>query len=152
MNKIKIFISKFNEYSANRLANIMTSMILFYFILILIIIPLFFQTPQGPVPWMQYILSVAFQAAALPILGFVSKKEGAAQAKLLEETHDAVMSEISMMKEDITCNKEMIEDIHKLLKLMEEDLKGEIEEKKYIKEIRDCLNTILNKKGTEDVL
>ena len=58
---------------------------------------LFWQRPNTLVGWITYISTAIFQASALPVLAFVSKKEGATQQALLQETHDTVMGELDKL-------------------------------------------------------
>jgi len=66
--KIRKTIEKINHWIAIKMSNGLSGMLCFWVILILDILPLFFQIPIGPVAWMQYIISVIFQSLALPVL------------------------------------------------------------------------------------
>jgi hypothetical protein len=91
----------FNEWLGDKLANWLSTMAMFYGVTFLVFLPLFFQRPNGLVGWAQYSSSVFFQGVALPVLGYVSKKEGDRNEKLMRETHDTVMKELSMIKKEL---------------------------------------------------
>ena len=61
---------------AEKLSNALSSMIMFWIITLLVIIPLFWNQPKDLVSWMQYIVSVFFQGVALPVLGYTAKLSG----------------------------------------------------------------------------
>jgi len=106
---------KLNDKIATILAEALSSMPLFYIIVFLVFIPLVWQKPDGPVGWAVFLSTVFFQAAALPVLGFVQKKESAKQMALIQETHDQVMAEISEVKamhKTITLELQIIKEIH----------------------------------------
>lgn len=90
---------KFNDWLGDRLAIFLSTMGCFYLIFALVIVPLFFQHPYDLVGWVQYIVQSIFQGVALPILGYVSKKAGDNQEKVLNETHDMVMEELKELKQ-----------------------------------------------------
>ncbi len=56
-----------------------------------------------------------FQGVALPILGYVSKKAGDNQEKVLNETHDTVMQELALVKEELTLAREERDSIQALI-------------------------------------
>ena len=93
-----ININKLNDKIGDKLAFWLSTMWMFYVITFLVVIPLFFQTPTGLVQWMQYVVSVFFQGVALPVLGYVAKKAGDQNEKVMTETHDAVMRELEIVK------------------------------------------------------
>ena len=88
----------FNEWFAIKLANALATMVMFFGVTFLTLSILFFQKPTTPLEWVQYIVQTFFQGVALPVLAFVAKIEGNKQQKLLQETHDAVMSEMKEIK------------------------------------------------------
>lgn len=89
---------KFNDWLGDKLSYLLSTMAMFYGVCFLVIAPLFFQRPDSLVAWMQYIISVFFQGVALPVLGYTAQKSGEVQAKILQETHDAVMAEFDIVK------------------------------------------------------
>jgi hypothetical protein len=114
---------KFNDWLGDRLSYFLSTMAMFYGIAFLVIAPLIFQKPANLVGWMQYIVAVFFQGVALPVLGYTSRKSGETQAKLLLETHDTVMSELSYIKEqqiyskeEIASQKKIILELHQIIK------------------------------------
>ena len=90
---------RFNEWLATKLADALATMVMFFGVTFLTLSILFFQAPKTPLEWVQYIIQTFFQGVALPVLAFVAKIEGKKQQKLLQETHDAVMSEMKEIKE-----------------------------------------------------
>ncbi len=91
-------MNSFNDWLGDKLSYVLSTMAMFYGITFLVIAPLFFQTPNTPVGWMQYVVSVFFQGVALPVLGYTSRKSGEVQARMLQETHDTVMKELDYIK------------------------------------------------------
>lgn len=106
---------RFNDWLADHLAVWLSTMAMFYGVTFLVIAPLFFQKPSNLVGWMQYIISVFFQGVALPVLGYTAKKSGDEQAKLLRETHDVVMDELTSIKSQQTMNQEEIASLKKII-------------------------------------
>lgn len=91
--------ARYNDLLGDKLAYWLSTMAMFYGVSFLVIAPLFFQRPESLVGWMQYSISVFFQGVALPVLGYVARKAGEKQEQLLQETHDAVMKELSYIQE-----------------------------------------------------
>ena len=77
-----------------------------YIITALVLAPLAFQRPQGLVGWMQYAISVLFQGAALPVLGYVARRAGENQERVLNETHATVIEELALIKEELALARE----------------------------------------------
>jgi hypothetical protein len=75
----------------------------------------FFQHPNDLVGWVQYVVQSIFQGVALPILGYVSMKAGENQERLLNETHDTVMKELELVKEELQLAKEERAEVQKLI-------------------------------------
>ena len=94
-------VNKINEWVAEKLANWLATIACLYAITFLTLTILFFQTPQTPLEWVQYSIQTFFQGVALPVLAFVAKISGTKQEKLLQETHDAVMDELSFVKDEL---------------------------------------------------
>jgi hypothetical protein len=90
-------LSRLNEMVANILADALSTMTCFWVITVMVVVVLFWQRPTTMVGWITYISTAIFQASALPVLAFVSKKEGASQQVLLQETHDTVMGELDKL-------------------------------------------------------
>jgi cell shape-determining protein MreC len=110
-----IFMRRFNDWFGDKLAFWLSTMGCFYLIFALVIVPLFFQHPTDLVGWVQYIVQSIFQGIALPVLGFVARLGGEKQERILNETHDAVMEELAMMKNELELEKEEREDLKKLI-------------------------------------
>jgi hypothetical protein len=100
---------KLNDWVADLLADALSTMACFWIITSMVIVVLFWQRPTTLVGWITYISTAIFQASALPVLAFVSKKEGARQQTLLQETHDATMEEMTR----ITKMVEELQDTHR---------------------------------------
>ena len=90
---------KFTDWLANKLADYLATMAMFYGVTILTLSILLFQAPRTPLEWVQYVVQTFFQGVALPVLAFVAKISGERQEKLLQETHDTVMNEMKEIKE-----------------------------------------------------
>jgi hypothetical protein len=81
------------------MAGWLSTMAMFYAITFLVLLPLHWQRPVGMVAWAQYLVSVFFQGVALPVLAFVAKQEGDRTTRLLQETHDATMKELGVLRQ-----------------------------------------------------
>jgi hypothetical protein len=124
MNKV---VEKINETIASILANTLSSIACFYVITSLILIALVWQKPHDIIGWIQYLIAFLFQGSALPVLGYVSKREGDESRKMLQETHDMVMSEFEFAKEERAHMKKeqgelthLLKDLHALQKKLNE--------------------------------
>ncbi len=87
----------------------------FYLIFALVIVPLFFQHPTDLVGWVQYIVQSLFQGVALPVLGYVARVAGEKQERVLSETHDTVMAELTLMKEELALAQQERSTLQKLV-------------------------------------
>lgn len=115
-------LDNYNEWLANKLADALATMTMFFGVALLTLSILFFQTPRTSLEWVQYIVQTFFQGVALPVLAFVAKIEGKRQQQLLQETHDTVMNEMKEIKELIAeLNKIEIEE-----KKIEAELEKEV--------------------------
>ena len=126
--KIKFIskLNKLNDWIGEKISYWLSTMTMFYLICIMIVIPLFFQRPDNLVGWIQYVIAVFFQGAALPVLGYVSRQVGDKQEKLIEETHSMVMKQFINMQNENNDLKQIIKDIHAqqdLQKIEDEELK-----------------------------
>jgi hypothetical protein len=101
-------LKRFNDWLGDKLAYWLSTMACFYLISIAILATLFFQRPQGVQAWLMFWVTVFFQGAALPVLGYVSRKAGERQEQILNETHDAVMEELALVKEQLALVKEQL--------------------------------------------
>ncbi len=106
----------FNEWLGDKLAIFLSTMGCFYLIFALVIVPLFFAHPNDLVGWVQYVVQSIFQGIALPILGYVAKKSGDNQENVLNETHDTVMKEFILIKEEMNALTELMKEIHQQTK------------------------------------
>jgi hypothetical protein len=73
-NQKQNLFQRFNDYLADRLSYLLSIMATFYFVSLLVVIPLFYSQPTSFVAWASYICSVIFQGIALPVLGYTSRK------------------------------------------------------------------------------
>lgn len=99
-------IKRFNDWLGDKLAYGLSTMTCFYLISVAILATLFFQQPQGVQAWLMFWVTVFFQGAALPVLGYVSRKSGEKQEQVINETHDMVMEELAMVKEQLEIARE----------------------------------------------
>ncbi len=110
---MKKFIEKFNAFCANRLSIILSSMWLFWALAIVLLV-LGIINPMGTVfDFVMYWISAVFQAIALPVLAFVSNIQGEKQQKVMKETHDAVVKEMRLLRQENAELKELL--LHKHL-------------------------------------
>jgi len=93
-------MKKFNDWMGDKLSNGLSSMIVFYVISFLVLVPLIVERPNSLIGWIQYMSTAVLQACALPLLGYTTNKQGNIQSKLLQETHDTVMNELKIVKKE----------------------------------------------------
>ncbi|HAU31439.1 MAG: hypothetical protein XD78_1081 [Desulfotomaculum sp. 46_296] len=105
------FIDRFNNLLAGKLADWLSTMAMFYGITFLVLLPLIWQRPASLVGWAQYLVSVFFQGVALPVLGFVAKKEGERNSRILQEIHDVVMGELAIVRAELDQAKDDRDDL-----------------------------------------
>jgi hypothetical protein len=109
-------IEKFNDYIADRLSYLLSVMATFYFVSLLVFIPLFYTQPTSIVAWASYLCSVVFQGIALPVLGYTSRKAS--------DKTDKVVGELYKITAEI---ERLVIMIEKQQEKIEEDI-GDIEE------------------------
>ena len=120
-------MKRFNDWVGDKLSDGLSSMAVFYLISFLVLVPLIVERPNTLITWIQYMSTAVLQACALPLLGYTTNKQGGMQSKLLQETHDAVINELTLIKKEQGFAKEqrkshseemaeiklIIEEIHK---------------------------------------
>ena len=119
-------MKNFDDWLGDKLSNGLSSMKTFYLIIFLVLVPLIVQRPGTFIGWIQYMSTAVLQAAALPLLGYTTRKQGDIQAKILKETHDTVMKELNLIRRQQIANKELAESQHKIIS----ELKAIISNKK----------------------
>ena len=112
-------IKKLNRFLANRLSIILSSMWLFWLLALILVIAGILQPPKGAYEIVMFWVSAAFQAIALPVLAFVSNIQGDRQEKIMRETHDAVMTEITLLRKEQAELKKLLEQTKKINKKSE---------------------------------
>lgn len=117
-------MQKFNNWLGDKLAFGLSTMAMFYVVSAFVILPLFLQRPHDLVGWIQYIVQSFFQGAALPVLGYVARKAGESQERVLLETHDTVMAEMRVVKEAVRLLHSEQKVIRQLVQLVVPPQKG----------------------------
>ena len=105
----------FNDWLGDKLSYWLSTMVMFYFITAMVLVSLAFQQPDGLVGWMQYAISVFFQGAALPVLGYVTRRAGEKQEQVINETHDIVLEELAVIKEQLALSREQHDELEALM-------------------------------------
>jgi len=108
-------IEMFNDWLGDKLSYWLSTMVMFYFITAMVLVSLAFQQPDGLVGWMQYAISVFFQGAALPVLGYVTRRAGEKQEQVINETHDIVLEELAVIKEQLALSREQHDELEALM-------------------------------------
>ena len=111
---MKNFYTKFNDYVGNKFSFALSTMEMFWIVLIIVLLPLLWQRPDSMIAWVQYVSTAVLQAVALPLLGYTTKKSGESQEKIIMETHDILMSELLEAKELRKQQLEMMVDIKEM--------------------------------------
>lgn len=122
-------MKRFNDWLGDKLANWLSTMAMFYIITAMVMVPLFFQRPQGLVAWMQYAISVFFQGAALPVIGYITRRAEEKQDLVVNETHDTVIEELRLIKEDLALAHEQRDELEALMTVICENSKFKIDER-----------------------
>lgn len=84
MKKLWEKVLWFNDWLADKLSYSLATMVMFYFVLSLVLIPLLYSQPANLVGWAAYICSVVFQGIALPVLGYTARKGSEKSDQILE--------------------------------------------------------------------
>jgi hypothetical protein len=108
-------LNRFNDWLGDKLAYWLSTMAMFYIITAMVIVPLFFQSPQGLVAWIQYAISVFFQGAALPVIGYITRRAEEKQNLVVNETHDTVIEQLRLIKEDLALAHEQRDELEALM-------------------------------------
>lgn len=93
-------MNNLNDIIGDKLSIALSSMYMFWLIFIVTMIPAFITPPSTITAWVQYLSSSVFQAAALPLINYTTNKGTKVQEKISLETHDAVMQELKIAKQE----------------------------------------------------
>ena len=122
-DKKTTWIERFNDYIADKLSFILSTMATFYIILTLTIIPLFYGLPSTPKDWATYLCTVIFQGIALPVLGYTSRKAGDKTDRMMEEMYK-MTTEIDRLVKLIESQEEkVIEEVDEILDIEKKNKK-----------------------------
>ncbi|MGG0187813.1 hypothetical protein [Bacillus rhizoplanae] len=127
-------IRRFNAWLGDKLALWFSTMACFYIIFGLVIVPLFFQHPNTLVEWVEYVVQTIFQGIALPVIGYVARIAGEKDEKVIGETHDTVMEELALVKEELALAREQYDALQKVEKIISETHDTVMEELTLVKE------------------
>ncbi|MCY0875377.1 MAG: hypothetical protein OWT28_03770 [Firmicutes bacterium] len=123
MHRLNESTRRLNDWLGDRLAFWLSTMACFYFITMLVVVPLFFSRPSGLVGWVQYLVQSIFQGVALPVLGYVARIAGERQEKVLTETHDNVSEQLGVLKDELRLAREerqalktLVHEMHKTIR------------------------------------
>ena len=119
LKRLLSHINHFNYWLMSGLANANASAWTFYLLVFAIIKVWTITPPHTPLDWLQQIVSILYQGAALPLISFVSKLEGDKQAKIINETHDTTLEEFKVLKD-------MHNDTHVMVQELTEMMKGKL--------------------------
>lgn len=106
---------RFNDWFGDKLAFGLSTMACFYIVSAFVLIPLIWQRPQGLIGWVQFLIQSLFQGAALPVLGYVARIAGEKQEQVINETHECVMQELSLVKEELALAREERDELKMLI-------------------------------------
>ena len=94
-------LNNFNNKLANVLADILSNMYFFWFCVCLDLYGLVAQPPQTTLGWCNYISQTCIQLLALSVLAFVSKISSERQEKVIRETHNMIIEQLRINKDEI---------------------------------------------------
>lgn len=119
-------MKRFNDLIADKLSAAMATMTLFWLLLILDVAGAIIDPPQNVQAWLLWGVSILFQSVALPVLAFVSNKQAERTEKVLRETHDKVLEEFNMIKEELTLAREERDELRQILGEVHKNTKGDV--------------------------
>lgn len=99
-------VSKLNQRIAEKMSAGLSTMWCLWIVLLLVLFPLIWNRPDTLYGWAQYLSTAVFQAVALPVLAFVSREETRKQMRILNETRNAEMEELKLLRKDRSDVKE----------------------------------------------
>ncbi len=105
-------MKKLNEFIADKLSNVMSTMWLFWILFIACLTAYIVQPPAGAQAQILFWVSIMFQGIALPVLAFVSNKQGNRMQSTLQETHDLAMEEMKLIHDENSELYAIVEELH----------------------------------------
>ena len=93
------FVTRINSFIADNLAKVLSSMWLFWILLVAIVASYIMQPPQGAFDISLFFISTAFQGIALPVLAFVSNIQGDRQQAQLNKMQSEIEEELKLVRE-----------------------------------------------------
>ena len=110
-----IRMKRFNNLVAKKLTVILSSMWLFWILVVMLVVAAWLEPPTTPYTFVMFVISAAFQAVALPVLAVTSNIQGDRQEKVLGETHKKVSQELELVKEQLALTRAEIKLMSELL-------------------------------------
>jgi len=92
-------IARINSAIADRTAMVLSSMWLFWILLVAIVASYIMQPPKGAFDISLFFISTAFQGLALPVLAFVSNIQGDRQEAQLDAMQKEIHKELKLVQE-----------------------------------------------------
>jgi hypothetical protein len=117
MNKI----NKLNDWLADNMSILLSSMWCFWFIGVVIGVSAILQPPSGAYQICQFLLSTTFQALALPLINFTSQKAG----QRVEDKLDTINAD---NKIDLESNKIELQELKNLICELESVIQNDRQE------------------------
>jgi len=111
MGKLGKSLKRFNTRTANYLSGVMSSMWLFWFLTISILVAGIIHPPEDPYMFVMFVIGAGFQAIALPVLAFVSNNQGDRAEKTSQQTLAIVKEDLELLKKQNTELKQLISEI-----------------------------------------
>ncbi|MCL2492373.1 MAG: hypothetical protein FWE87_06505 [Coriobacteriia bacterium] len=111
----KSFVARANDLIANKAALMLSSMWMFWVIMIVLAIAYGMQPPKGAYEIVIFFVGAGFQAIALPVLAFVSNIQGDRQEAKLDKMQKDIHKELRLIKKLIKEVKEeqsRLEELH----------------------------------------
>lgn len=118
-------IRRINDWVAERMSVILSSMWLFWALCVLTWGSVLLQLPDGAQGWDLFLVSIFFQAVALPVINFTTAKQGDRMERMLDETHDAVMTELTEIRKMNESQATEIAELKAIHRELEAKLRGD---------------------------
>jgi hypothetical protein len=121
---MNLALRKINYGAMRSLEWATTSMGAFWFLFFLIIVANAINPPKDVQTFLLVLVSEFYQGIALPGLGASQKAEAEETRRLLQETHDYVMQELTEIKETRAAEMEEIKELKEILNLLKSQKEG----------------------------
>ncbi|MCL2371603.1 hypothetical protein FWC63_02570 [Candidatus Saccharibacteria bacterium] len=109
-------MKRFNQWVAVKLTVLLSSMWLFWILVIALIVAAILDPPSTPYTIVMFVISAAFQAIALPVLALTSSLQGDRQERVTSDTHKMTIEELQLIKKQLEMTRKEMAMLNEVLK------------------------------------